>query len=172
MTTVLVCGNVFDGLSETRLARTEILIEDGRIVTMAPAVTRLSVAEVIDLSRFTIMPQLLLPGLIPGRTESRELYLLVQSGIAAVRVLQAATSAAAELMGRSDLGVLAPGKRANLIGVFGDPFEDISIVGKPSFVMLDGRIVRRPSRRLDLGRGDHPERRSLDRLALKAQDIG
>jgi hypothetical protein len=67
--------------------------------------------------------------------------------------------------------VLAPGKRANVIGVAGNPFEDISIVGKPKFVMLDGRIVRRPSRRRDLGI-DRTERRLHDRIAIRARDIG
>ncbi len=172
MATVLICGNVFDGVADTRLAGTEILVEDGWITAMGRSVTRPSMAEVIDLTQLTIMPQPILPGLIPGRDESRELYRLVQSGIAAVRVLQAATSSAAALMGRTDVGVLAPGKRANLIGVFGDPFEDISIVGKPGFVMSEGLIARRPSRRFVSGRDERPERRSLDRLAVRMQDIG
>ena len=172
MATVLICGNVFDGAADTLRGRTEILIQDGWITAMAESVARPSLAEVIDLTRLTIMPQPVLPGLLPGRGESRELYLLVQSGIAAVRVLQAATSSAAALMGRTDCGVLAPGKRANLIGVSGNPFEDISVVGKPGFVMVDGRIERRPSRRFMPGSVDQPERRSLDRLALRMQDIG
>jgi imidazolonepropionase-like amidohydrolase len=172
MATVLICGNVFDGVADTLRERTEILIQDGRITAMAESVARPSLVEVIDLTRLTILPQPILPGLLPGRDESRELFLLVQSGIAAVRVLQAATSSAAALMGRTDFGVLAPGKRANMIGVFGNPFEDISVVGKPSFVMVDGRIERRPSRRFVRGVNDHPERRSLDRLAVRMQDIG
>ena len=172
MAMVLICGHVFDGVADIRLDRTEILIEDGWIADMARSVTRPSVVEVIDLTRLTIMPQPILPGLIPGRGESRELYRLVQSGIAAARVLQAATSSAAALMGRTDIGELAPGKRANLIGVSGDPFEDIGVVGKPGFVMLEGRIVRRPSRRFGPRADERPERRSLDRLAVRMQDIG
>jgi imidazolonepropionase-like amidohydrolase len=171
MATLLVCGNVFDGVSDTLLSRTEILIVNGVIADVAPSVARPSMVEVIDLTRLTVMPQPLISGPLPGRGESRELFMMVESGIAAARVLLAATSASAELMGRTDIGVLAPGKRANLIGVVGDPFEDISVVGKPGFVMLDGRIVRRPSRRLDLRTGDHPERRSRDRLVLRARDI-
>ncbi|HYI15701.1 MAG TPA: hypothetical protein VEX37_09935 [Thermomicrobiales bacterium] len=172
MATVLICGSVFDGVADIQLARTEMLIEDGWISAIAPSVVRPSMVEVIDLTRLTVMPQPVLPGLLPGRDESRELFLLVQSGIAAVRVLQAATSSAAALMGRTDFGVLAPGKRANMIGVFGDPFEDISVVGKPGFIMLDGRIVRRPSRRSVPGMDGRPERRSLDRLAARMLDIG
>ncbi|HEX5167418.1 MAG TPA: amidohydrolase family protein [Thermomicrobiales bacterium] len=172
MATVLICGNVFDGVADTLRDRTEILIQDSWIVAMAESVIRPSLVEVIDLTRLTIMPRPIMRGLLPGREESRELYLLVQSGIAAVRVLQAATSSAAVLMGRPDLGVLAPGKRANMIGVFGDPFEDISVVGKPGFVMVDGRIERRPSRRSVPGVNGQPERRSLDRLVLKMQDLG
>ncbi len=172
MATVLICGSVFDGVADTLRERTEILIQDGWIMAMAESVIRPSLVEVIDLTRLTVIPQPIFPGLLPGRGESRELYLLVQSGIAALRVLQAATSSAAALMGRTDFGVLAPGKRANLIGVSGNPFEDISIVGKPSFVMVDGRIERRPSRRFVPRSADQLERRTLDRLAVRMQDIG
>ena len=37
---------------------------------------------------------------------------------------------------------------------------------------VDGRIERRPSRRFVPVVNDHPERRSLDRLAVRMQDIG
>jgi imidazolonepropionase-like amidohydrolase len=165
MAIVLICGNVFDGASDTLLARTEMLITGNVIAEMAMSVTRSSSAEVVDLTQHTVMPQLIVPGLVPHRVDWRELHLLVQSGVPAARVLQAATSAAAALMGRTDLGLLAPGKTASMIAVRGDPFEDITIVGQPDFIIADGRILRRSARRF-VPWTVHPyQRRSLNVLS-------
>src|SRR5215204_1988426 len=96
----LICGHVFDGVGDTLLGRTEILIEDDTIAAMGPTVPGTALVEIVDLTHHTVMPKLVAPGLVPLNGGWRELYLLVQSGIAAVRVLQAATSSAALLMGK------------------------------------------------------------------------
>ena len=56
-------------------------------------------------------------------------------------VLQSATSVAAEALGRSDLGVIAPGKAADLLAVQGNPLQDIRALNTPVLVMSRGRIV-------------------------------
>ncbi len=47
---VLVCGKVFDGLSDARSGPAEILVEGNRIAKVERSVGRPSGARVIDLS--------------------------------------------------------------------------------------------------------------------------
>jgi imidazolonepropionase-like amidohydrolase len=58
-------------------------------------------------------------------------------------VLKSATSVAAEALGRSDLGVIAPGKAADLLAVYGNPLQDIRALTQPALVVARGRMVRR-----------------------------
>lgn len=58
-------------------------------------------------------------------------------------VLKSATSVAAEALGRSDLGVIAPGKAADLLAVHGNPLQNIRALTQPVLVLARGRIVRR-----------------------------
>jgi imidazolonepropionase-like amidohydrolase len=53
---VLVCGTVFDGMSDELLSRTEIAVRDGVIVEMGTSVSRPEGAEIIDLSERTVSP--------------------------------------------------------------------------------------------------------------------
>ena len=70
--------------------------------------------------------------------------MMVSTGITPVRALKAATSVAAELLELPDLGVLAPGKIADIVAMPGDPFADINLTGKVDFVMKEGTIYKRP----------------------------
>jgi len=58
--------------------------------------------------------------------------------------LRAATGTAAEALGLDDRGVLAPGRRADLLVVEGNPLEDIACVGRVRAVMKAGRWVVTP----------------------------
>ena len=51
----------------------------------------------------------------------------------------AATSTAASILGLTDTGVLAPGRRADLLAVTGDPLTDIQDLSRTRYVMLGGR---------------------------------
>jgi len=53
-----------------------------------------------------------------------------------------ATSVAASLLQRDDIGVLAPGKQADIVAMAGDPIADIAVTEKVNFVMRAGRIYR------------------------------
>ena len=68
---------------------------------------------------------------------------MVANGIAPVRALRAATGMAAELLSRDDIGVLAPGKYADIVAVPGDPFEDIRMTERVDFVMKGGVVVKK-----------------------------
>jgi imidazolonepropionase-like amidohydrolase len=56
-------------------------------------------------------------------------------------VLKSATSVAAEALGRDDLGVIAPGKAADLLAVQGNPLYDLSALTAPRLVMARGCVV-------------------------------
>ncbi len=84
-------------------------------------------------------------GLIPFDDGILEFQAMTSAGVSAVRALRAATSVAAELLGRDDLGVLAPGCRADLAAMPGDPTTDIAATAEVDFVMSRGGIYRRPA---------------------------
>ncbi len=56
-------------------------------------------------------------------------------------MLKTATSIAAEALGHNDLGVLAPGKAADLFAVDGNPLEDIRALMHPRLVVSRGQLV-------------------------------
>ncbi|MFJ8545299.1 amidohydrolase family protein [Streptomyces sp. NPDC093586] len=83
-------------------------------------------------------------GMFPHAENWKEFPTMVSTGITPVRALRAATSVAAELLGLDDLGVLAPGRTADVIAMPGDPFTDIGITGEVDFVMKEGVVHKRP----------------------------
>ena len=83
-------------------------------------------------------------GVYPQGEAWREFTALVSSGVSPLRALRAATSEAADLLDRPDLGNLAAGKTADVVAVPGDPLKDISLTSKVDFVMKDGKILREP----------------------------
>jgi imidazolonepropionase-like amidohydrolase len=62
-------------------------------------------------------------------------------GLSPRQVLTAATSGAAALLGLTDTGVLAPGRRADLLAVAGDPLTDITDLTRTRHVLIAGRNV-------------------------------
>ncbi|MEE4592618.1 amidohydrolase family protein [Streptomyces sp. DSM 41524] len=63
---------------------------------------------------------------VHGASLHTELALLVEAGLTPAEALTAATSAPATHFGLSDRGVIAPGRRADLVLVEGDPTKDIT----------------------------------------------
>jgi imidazolonepropionase-like amidohydrolase len=66
------------------------------------------------------------PGTVFGASLHRELELLVRCGITPTQALTAATAAPASVFNLADRGRIAPGQRADLILVSGDPLTDIT----------------------------------------------
>lgn len=81
---------------------------------------------------------------IPGFAEHRELALMVQAGLLPLEALHIATARAAELLGLSDRGVLAPGRLADFIVIDGDPSRDIAALGRIVEVWHRGRKAAGP----------------------------
>ncbi|HWE28171.1 MAG TPA: CIA30 family protein [Polyangia bacterium] len=65
------------------------------------------------------------PGVVHGASLHRELELLVEAGLSTDQALTAATAAPAARFGLDDRGRIAPGRRADLVLVAGDPTKDI-----------------------------------------------
>lgn len=85
-------------------------------------------------------------GMFPFSHGILEFQAMVKAGLSPVRALKAATSVAAELLGRDDLGVLAAGKLADIVAMRGDPIADIRATANVDFVMKDGIVYREPGR--------------------------
>jgi imidazolonepropionase-like amidohydrolase len=68
---------------------------------------------------------------------------LAEYGATPARALRAATRGGAEVCGLSDRGVIAPGRRADLVAVLGNPLTDIRAVGCPVLVVKGGRVIHR-----------------------------
>ncbi len=83
-------------------------------------------------------------GPFPHGTQAREFELLVKYGMKPLAALQAGTLAGAKLLGwEGQAGVLKPGCWADIIGVPGDPLQDISRLSKVAFVMKGGVVYKR-----------------------------
>lgn len=82
-------------------------------------------------------------GVYPHGVNGREFAALVGNGIAPADALRMATVNAAELLGVDDRGVIAAGKRADMIAVSGNPLDDIEVMEDVRFVMKQGVVYRR-----------------------------
>lgn len=73
---------------------------------------------------------------------ARELELMVDYGMSPAQALRAATSVAAEVLGRgSELGRIAPGALADLVAFEGDPLADVAALRRPALVVARGALV-------------------------------
>ncbi|GAA2737411.1 amidohydrolase family protein [Actinocorallia aurantiaca] len=77
---------------------------------------------------------------IPHGKNANELVALAGRGMSPLEVLRAATVRAAELIGVTDRGRLAEGLLADVIGVPGNPLEDITVTQNVRFVMKGGKV--------------------------------
>ena len=86
-------------------------------------------------------------GVGPHGTNAEEIALMVENGLTPMQAIVATTKTAAECARVDKLvGTLEPGKRADLIGVRGDPLANIALFKEQScvaFVMKDGAVHKR-----------------------------
>lgn len=72
-----------------------------------------------------------------------EFVMAVEWGMTPRQALQAGTRIGAEVLGIQTItGVLAEGYEADIVGLDGNPLDDISAVRRPRFVMKAGMVVR------------------------------
>ena len=76
-------------------------------------------------------------------TPAKELTEMVRLGMVAMDALASATVNAADLIGDSqDIGMIEPGRFADIIAVSADPLKDITELERIAFVMKDGVVYK------------------------------
>lgn len=72
---------------------------------------------------------------------AQEFVRMVEFGMSPMDAIQSATSRAATMLDMDgQIGVIAPGAYADVIGVSGDPLRDIKVLENVQFVIKDGRV--------------------------------
>jgi imidazolonepropionase-like amidohydrolase len=81
-------------------------------------------------------------GVYPHGENAHQFAYMVQFGMTPAQAIRAATSSAADLIGRNDLGTIQPGMLADMIAVKGDPLKNIRLLENVQWVMKGGTIIK------------------------------
>jgi imidazolonepropionase-like amidohydrolase len=82
-------------------------------------------------------------GVMPHADAGKQFATMVKYGMTPMQAIQAATSVAAEALGRvKDVGALAVGRYADIIAVEGDPTSNVKTLEAPLFVMKGGVVEK------------------------------
>jgi imidazolonepropionase-like amidohydrolase len=87
-----------------------------------------------------------------GFAEQRELQLMAEAGMTPGQVIVAATSRAAQFLGLDDRGVIAPGRRADLLVLDANPLDDIRNTRRIAALYIAGKEVDRAAIKAGLKR--------------------
>jgi imidazolonepropionase-like amidohydrolase len=83
-------------------------------------------------------------GIYPHGTNARQFAVMVRYGATPLQAIRTATLTAAEALDRvKDVGQATPGHYGDLVGVTGDPLNDVTVLERPVFVMKGGEVVKR-----------------------------
>jgi imidazolonepropionase-like amidohydrolase len=84
-------------------------------------------------------------GVYPHGTNAKQFAVMVKWGATPLQALQSATVTAAAALGQADkVGQVKIGMVGDLVGVRGNPLEDVTLLERPVFVMKGGEAVKRP----------------------------
>lgn len=82
-------------------------------------------------------------GVYPHGDNAKQFYYMVKYGMTPAQAIRAATSSAADLIGRAqDVGSIEPGKYADMIAVSADPLQDVRALESVQFVMKGGVVYK------------------------------
>ena len=82
-------------------------------------------------------------GVYPNGDNAKQFATMVQWGMKPIQAIQAATSVAAEALGRAhDVGAIAVGRFGDIIAVKGEPTQDVKTLQNVSFVMKGGVVFK------------------------------
>ena len=85
--------------------------------------------------------------LIPGFSLHEEMALLVAAGLTPIEAITAATRRGGQLLSADSLGLVTPGKVADLVVLNANPLQNIAATRNIAWVMSRGRILRPDSLR-------------------------
>jgi len=86
-----------------------------------------------------------MPGTPHGAATLHEMELLVRAGLTPAEALIAGTADSAKLMNlAADRGTIAPGQRADIVLIKGEPWKTIADVRNTDRVLIDGKLVFGP----------------------------
>lgn len=124
-------------------------LADGMDVSQADPELQAKAAEVFPRSRETISKAIKkgvkvacgtdAPAIPHGRN-AKEIVSLVNRGMTPIEAIRAATVVSAELIDADDRGKLDAGLLADIVGVPGNPLEDITLTEQVKFVMKGGSV--------------------------------
>ena len=80
-------------------------------------------------------------GIFPHGDNKKQFKYMVEWGMTPLQAIQAATINTAELFGLSDIGRIEEGYIADIVGINGNPLDDISLLESVTFVMKGGEII-------------------------------
>jgi imidazolonepropionase-like amidohydrolase len=84
-------------------------------------------------------------GVYPHGDNAKQFFYMVKFGMTPAQAIRAATSSAADLIGRSkDVGTIEAGKYADIIAVDADPLADVRSLEHVAFVMKGGKVYKGP----------------------------
>jgi imidazolonepropionase-like amidohydrolase len=82
-------------------------------------------------------------GVYPHGDNAKQFFYMVKYGMTPAQAIRAATSNAADLIGRSkDVGSIETGKYADIIAVSVDPLQDVRALENVGFVMKGGVVYK------------------------------
>ena len=81
-------------------------------------------------------------GVMPHAMVPQQFRVMVQYGMSPLEAIQAATRNAAQALGRTDVGTIAPGAYGDLIAVRGDPTRDVTVLEHVDAVVKGGKLVK------------------------------
>ena len=82
-------------------------------------------------------------GVYPHGDNGRQFAKMVEWGMTPLQAIRAATSSAAEALGKpQDVGAIAVGRYADIIAVTGDPLADVRVLEKVDTVIKGGEVVK------------------------------
>lgn len=114
----------------------EVVEKGRRIAEQARKSLRLAIREGVPIAYGTDA------GVFPHGLNANDFPVLVEAGMSPLEAIRSATLRAADLLGVDDRGALEPGLLADVVAVPGNPLEDVTVLGKVSFVMQGGKVFR------------------------------
>jgi imidazolonepropionase-like amidohydrolase len=83
-------------------------------------------------------------GVMPHGQVGRQFRVMVDYGMTPLEAIQAATTNAAQALGRSDVGAIEVGRYGDLVAVDGDPLANVTVLERPAAVIKGGKLVKAP----------------------------